>query len=168
MATPVPIHIRGETVTPPVKKAVPTKAAPTNAAPTPDSPEQAELVEAGARPTQVDVDAMFAQIQKMQEQLNAMNKAQAQAATPDPVSSGVVNLLTHLKAHCDANAALVDRTETVRKMLAEMKEDGEEVTSDDAAELRIFVDELAEENPGTDLSYVRRLARDLHKETLAR
>lgn len=134
---------------------------------TAESPEQAELLAAGARPTHVDVDSLHAQIQRMQAQLDQMNAQQVD--TSDPVGASLVNLSAHLQAHCDANPVLASKPSTLalRDAVSGLRENTGNLSADDAAELRIVVDEFAEENPGVDLSYVRRLARDLHKETLS-
>lgn len=158
---------------PPPAKTAPKKATSPAVQPsdvdedvTPDSPEQAELLASGARPTHIDVDSLHAQIQRMQAQLDQMNAQQVD--TSDPVGASLVNLAAHVQAHCDANPALASKPSTLelRERVSAMREGKDKLSADDAAELRIVLDEFAEENPATDLSYVKRLARDLHKQTL--
>ena len=129
----------------------------------PTSPEREELIAAGAHPSEVDVDAILAQVREMQAQIDRLN---AERGLPsDPVAGAVQNLIHHVKARQDAYP-----NHDLSTLVKELKELGESPTSKDAERVRNLVADTIEDNAliSHDLAYVTRLARDLHSEVLKR
>lgn len=126
------------------------------------SPEAEELVAAGARPVEVDVDAILAQVAAMQAQIDRLN---AERGVPsNPVASAVQNLVHHVKARAAQNP-----THDLSVVLAELEALPEELSSKDAERVRNILDDVMEDCADIrhELSYLPRLARDLHTVVLA-
>lgn len=127
------------------------------------SPEQGDLIAAGAHPVDVDVHAMMEQIKAMQARIDSLSAAQGLPS--DPVGAAVQNLVAHAKAR---QAAWPNYD--LSGLIKELEEVGESPSSKDTDRIRNVVQDTIEDNGliSHDLTYLTRLARDLQTEVLKR
>lgn len=141
-----------------IAKANPLPDVPPPVVVAPDS-EAAALINAGATPVTVDVEALQRQIQELTDRMNA--QAVQLGIPTNPVGAAVANLIAHVKARANANPGF-DFSE-LADQLASL---GETPTATDAELIRTLVEDVLEAGPALETHYLRVLARDLHKETL--
>lgn len=106
------------------------------------------------QPTAEELQALIAQVQAMQAELNA-----ARGIPADPVAAGVADLKAHVTAR--VNAGLDEFTE-LKNALDKLKET---VTSKESDLLRTIAADIRPDREGSP--YVKQLANDLHKNVLS-
>lgn len=131
----------------------------------PTSTEQAQLIEAGAKPVQPDLEAIVAELQK---QIDAQNKhlealLAEKGQSLDPVKTAVVNLTDHVVARA---AALPQHD--FSSLLNYLRSLPERVSSAESALVKELVTDVMEATGNhPELAYLVALARDLHKAVLS-
>lgn len=106
-------------------------------------------------PTQVDAEAMLAQIRALQERVDQM--ASAAGIPSDPIGAAVKNLKDHMAARTNANPGLKDRLADLNKEISDMV-DKPSVNDVD------FVRSLFDEAPNFEgKDYCKALATDVYK-----
>lgn len=129
-------------------------------APVTESPTAlaAELIQTGATPVQVDVDAMLAQIQALQ---GTVNQLLAERGIPtDPVAAKIQDIADHVAAR-SAQYPYVDLSE-IKAILDSFPADSAEVTSTHSDLLKTSLDEHLSSLRGLELHYLGHLAKELH------
>lgn len=125
------------------------------------SPEAQAMIAAGATANTVNVDALLAQIQRLQSQMDAIN---AERGIPsDPVEAALQNLTVHVQARQDSSAEL--DLVALAKALTAASDAGKGISAKHAADITDLVEEAIESHPhrANDFPYLRTLARDLRK-----
>lgn len=131
---------------------------------TADSPEQAELIAAGAAPVQPDLEAIVAELQK---QIDAQNKhlealLAEKGQSLDPVKQAVNNLTDHVVARAAALPQYDFST-----LLNKLRSLPETVTHESALLVKELVADLMDATSNHhDLAYLVALSRELLKATL--
>lgn len=141
---------------------------------TPVSDFQAQLVASGAQATQVDANAILAQMQAMQAQYEA-NAARMEAElkslrtqqglAPDAITGAKDDLLAHLTAR-----AAQYPNDDFRDIIARVKAlpEGPGVTVAHTALVHDLVSEAVDTRPAHELGYVKHLSKILHRLVLDR
>lgn len=125
----------------------------------PNSPERSAMLEAGAHAQDVDVNAMLATIQAMQERLQML---EAERGVPsDPIKGAVSNLLAHVEARA-AQYPYVDFSE----ILTAVKDLPETLTRDHTEFIHSLVTEFAGALKGLEIHYLPELSGALHRHVL--
>lgn len=123
-----------------------------------------DLVNQGFRPNQVDIDAMLAQMQKLQAQVDLLN---AERGVPlDAVDGHRKHLWAHLGVR-DTARPDVDMTE-VRSLLSSLPEVADNITAKQTEALHFAVEQLVKAHPGKELDYLSVLSAELHQLVLNR
>ena len=128
------------------------------------SQEAVELAESGAKPTQVDANAMMDQIRQLQQRLDTMSAAQG--IPSDPLAAKVQALKAHVQLQANANPSY-DFSELI-DALNKVPDKSSDLTSDDTDLARETVTDHVERfGPiAHELAYVRYLANDIHRDVL--
>lgn len=130
-------------------------------APVPLSTET--LAAAGAAPVQVDVQAMYAQIQKMQAVID--RQSAALGVPTNPIGAAVTNLLHHVKARAAANPGF--DFQDLLAQLTPMADDNATVVTKTAELVSLAVDDALDRGRQLEgLDYLKVLARDLKTEVV--
>lgn len=115
------------------------------------------LVESGAAPVSVDIDALVAQIQELQR---VQEKLLAERGIPaDPIAAQIQALGDHLKVQASANPAHAESYAKALEYVGSL--DSKTLTSSDAAKAVRLVSRIQAKHPQHELAYVRQLAEDL-------
>ena len=123
-----------------------------------------EMIAQGFRPNEVDVNAMLAQMQKLQTQVDALN---AERGVPlDPVDGHRKHLWAHLTLR-DRARPDVDVTE-VKRLLSSLPEVSDSITAKQSEAVHFAVEQLLKAHPGKELEYLGILAGELHQMVLNR
>lgn len=123
-----------------------------------------ELVQQGFRPNEVDIQAMLAQMQKLQSTVDALN---AERGVPvDPVDGHRKHLWGHLNLR-DMARPDVDVSE-VKKLLSALPEVSDHITPAETEALHFAVEQLLKAHPGKELEYLGVLSAELHQMVLNR
>lgn len=123
-----------------------------------------EMVDQGFRPNQVDMDAMLAQMAKLQATVDALN---AERGVPiDAVDGHRKHLWSHLGVK-DTARPDVDLTE-VKTLLASLPEVSDHITAKSTEALHFAMEQLLKTHPGKELEYLSVLTAELHQMVLNR
>lgn len=123
-----------------------------------------ELVQQGLRPNQVDMDAMLAQMAKLQSTVDALN---AERGVPlDPVDGHRKHLWAHLTLR-DVARPDVDMAE-VKTLLSSLPEKSDDITAKNTEALHFAMEQLVKAHPGKELEYLSVLTAELHQMALNR
>lgn len=132
---------------------------PQDAIPPQTSEFQQELIAAGAKPVQIDYEALLAHQKWLEGRLAAL---EAERGVPsDPIAGGKANLIAHIEARA-AQYPYVDFSE----ILDAAKGLPEAMTRDHTDLLRTLVSDFAGSLKHLEVGYLPELASDLHKEVL--
>lgn len=123
-----------------------------------------DLVNQGFRPNEVNVDAMLAQMNKLQAQVDALN---AERGVPvDPVDGHRKHLWAHLTVRDNARPD-VDMTE-VKKVLSALPALSDSISAPQTEALHFAMEQLLKAHPGKELEYLTVLTGELHQMILNR
>ena len=123
-----------------------------------------DMVAQGFKPNDVNIDAMMAQIQKLQSTVDAMN---AERGVPlDAVDGHRQHLWSHLTLR-DAARPDVDMSE-VKKLLSEFPEVADSIMATATEALHFAMGRLVKAHPGKELEYLETLSGELHQLVLNR
>lgn len=123
-----------------------------------------EMVAQGFRPNDVDMDAMLAQLAKLQSTVDRMN---AERGVPiDAVDGHRKHLWDHLTLR-DTARPDVDMTE-VKTLLSALPEVSDHITANQTEALHFAMEQLLKAHPGKELDYLTVLTAELHQMTLNR
>lgn len=123
-----------------------------------------DLVQQGMRPNQVDIDAMLAQMQRLQSTVDAL---QAERGVPlDPIDGHRKHLWDHLTLRDHARPD-VDMTD-VKALLSVLPENTDNITANMTEALHFGMEQLVKRHPGKELEYLSVLTAELHQMLLTR
>lgn len=123
------------------------------------SPEAQQMVDAGARPNDVDVAALLAQMKALQDRVDAMSAQQGIPA--DPVEAALKNLSDHVKARAAANP-----NHDFSLLISTLDDLDESLDSRNAERLDIVTQQHVNRHSMLDLAYLKELAGDLRMAVL--
>jgi dihydroxyacetone kinase DhaKLM complex PTS-EIIA-like component DhaM len=118
-----------------------------------DAPEDAPETDVTSQPTAEELQALIAQVQSMQAELNA-----ARGMPTDPVGAAAANLKAHVTARHNSGLPHYAELKNVVDKL------GEEISSKESDLVRTIAAGLRDHFEGAD--YIKALANDLHKAVL--
>lgn len=112
-------------------------------------------------PDVISPEALLAQIQRMQKQMDAMR--QAQGIPADPIDAAVKALVAHVKARQDANPQY-----DLSELMEQLEKLPEQPNTDHAELVKAHVDEQMDRHAPirSEMAYIAELSRTLHKLTL--
>jgi hypothetical protein len=123
-----------------------------------------ELVDQGFRPNEVNMEAMMAQIAKLQSTVDALN---AERGVPiDAVDGHRKHLWAHVAVR-DAARPDVDM-EAIKTLLSSLPEVSDNITARNTEALHFAMEQLVKAHPGKELDYLTVLTSELHQMVLNR
>lgn len=127
-----------------------------------------QLLDEDITPTNVDVQAMFVQLQAMQKRLDELNKAN-QLVNAGTVETALNDLWVHVKARAAASPSydftgILTVIEDTRTNL----DKGIDVADKDVELIRTHLEDMAPHSLRLELEYLAHLGRDLKKAVLAK
>jgi hypothetical protein len=121
-----------------------------------------DMVAAGARPTEIDGEALLRELRRMQARIASL---EGERGVPsDPIAGGIANLQAHVKARA---AQYPDRDFSELLTVLGRLPDSASVTPAHSDLVKTIVDEVTTAAKHLELSYLPELAGALHKAVLA-
>lgn len=123
-----------------------------------------DLVAQGFRPNQVDIDAMLAQMAKLQSTVDALN---AERGVPiDAVDGHRKHLKEHVRVRMNSRPDV--SFAEVEGLIGTLPENSDQITAKHTEALHFAMEQLLKAHPGKELEYLGVLSAELHQMVLNR